>query len=518
MALGKDVSGDEMSGPSNPSGVTNKRPQQQRTIVSPQSVKKSLMKNIPNPAGTVPTAKQVHRDQVFRPTRAPASNAAKQQSSIDGLLQCNQLLNTKRLSNGAHLEFVSLDLEFSGLTFDDVELNKSTDFHGYFQNLVKGAKNFAVVQLGVCLAGRKPNDHVWHLEPFNIYLFPHRRRLCFVDTTSLTFLSNCGFSFNEWVGNGVDFEALHDIEFEKAYPDDCDNMIRDIHAVEERGAQIILKSIMQLDIPLVLHNGLLDLLHLCDKFLASVGNLESEVQFAERIRHYFPGGIYDTKYIARAGQFSNFPSSASKGFSLEKLSEFLMTDESHKKGISIHGAFAKKYSMGSARLHEAGYDAYLTAQCFIVELQHYLLAPDPMSTFATLIQSYNPIAAMGELAGAMNAISYGQDGCRRCVQNEMCENWKDYCSRNRLVNVLDLYIPPHCFDLVETLNERGGDAALGQKYSTVFKSTGKPNLQKTSDPSKSYNKLSSLTGRIQKFTNVKSAQQCNGGGSERQKL
>jgi len=97
------------------------------------------------------------------------------------------------------LEFIAVDLEFTGLPKSEVE---TAGAETYFSNAVNGAREFAAVQSGVCLAGRLEDDQLWYTEPYNFYLYPRRRRVCRLDTHSISFLRDNGFDYAEWIDSG----------------------------------------------------------------------------------------------------------------------------------------------------------------------------------------------------------------------------------------------------------------------------------------------------------------------------
>lgn len=105
--------------------------------------------------------------------------------------------------------------------------------------------------------------------------------------------------------------------------------------------------------PLVLHNGMLDLLFCFQAFEA---DLPAEIDsFKRSVRELFPGGIYDTRLIAL--ESGTVPSG---GAALETLIDVLKSDTAAAVQIVNSG----KYSDAIGQVHEAGYDALITGQVF----------------------------------------------------------------------------------------------------------------------------------------------------------
>jgi len=64
-----------------------------------------------------------------------------------------------------------------------------------------------------------------------------------------------------------------------------------ISPLEPCGAQIILEAIMEVEVPMVLHNGLLE------KFLVSLRRFTDQGDFAKLVIDQFSGLGYDTEYL-----------------------------------------------------------------------------------------------------------------------------------------------------------------------------------------------------------------------------
>eukprot|EP01053_Blabericola_migrator_P008380 Blabericola_migrator_1__8379@NODE_4361_length_1199_cov_12_540636_g2697_i0_p2_GENE_NODE_4361_length_1199_cov_12_540636_g2697_i0NODE_4361_length_1199_cov_12_540636_g2697_i0_p2_ORF_typecomplete_len138_score24_35CAF1/PF04857_20/7_8e19_NODE_4361_length_1199_cov_12_540636_g2697_i035415 len=97
-------------------------------------------------------------------------------------------------------EFVSLDLEFSGLSISNIKYETVEDYYLVSRQSVP---SFLAVELGLCCVRRDPdNDKQWILTPFTFPLYPSRRTLFYSDSISLSWLIQQGFDIQKWVDEG----------------------------------------------------------------------------------------------------------------------------------------------------------------------------------------------------------------------------------------------------------------------------------------------------------------------------
>jgi target of EGR1 protein 1 len=101
-----------------------------------------------------------------------------------------------------------------------------------------------------------------------------------VDTESLKFLQNHGFDFNLHVEKGIKYSKGNDNDDNKK----CYDYIRQLFI-----------EISVAKVPIVLHNGLIDLIFLYENFYANCPN--TLMKFVADLSEIFPSGIFDTKYI-----------------------------------------------------------------------------------------------------------------------------------------------------------------------------------------------------------------------------
>ena len=116
-------------------------------------------------------------------------------------------------------------------------------------------------------------------------------------------------------------------------------------------------------LPIVGHNCFYDLLHTYQSFYGEVPPYID--QFKQKWISKFPR-TFDTKYLAEANDVLGGlqPPATLKG-----LCDF-MSKTSPQVSIAINGAC--KYGEGPDLSHDAGYDAMMTSQVFIMQLQHII--------------------------------------------------------------------------------------------------------------------------------------------------
>ncbi len=116
------------------------------------------------------------------------------------------------------------------------------------------------------------------------------------------------------------------------------------------GARQILDLVAESGVPVVGHNTLLDVLHVLRMCSSNVtGNLD---QFKALTMTHFPGGIVDTKYVAK----NLFPKEQFGFTGLEELSDVLRP---HMPQVEVEG------EEGKEQFHDACYDALQTGRVFL---------------------------------------------------------------------------------------------------------------------------------------------------------
>eukprot|EP00919_Chromeraceae_sp_WS-2016_P075415 GHVR01178414.1.p1 GENE.GHVR01178414.1~~GHVR01178414.1.p1 ORF type:complete len:336 (-),score=78.54 GHVR01178414.1:326-1300(-) len=281
-------------------------------------------------------------------------------------------------------EFVAFDCEFSGLfsSFD-----KEVTLQGHWDLCRESIPNFLTIQFGICTARRDPVEHCnWVLSPHNFYVYPSERRNFMSDTKTLQWLLKQGFDFSRWLEEGLSYAPLSLLKD----PECAGSVRRHGENISLCGIQRLIERVIEKDKPLVGHHCILDLIHIHDKFIGIVP--EDLYEFASELRRLFPSGLFDTKLIAGESRTKVFHLADRSGTALEALRDHLMSGHKGSCVFSLSDN-ACEYSLEpgeSSQSHEAGYDALMCAEVFILELlalQRHTLAN--LSTTAIAILNRN---------------------------------------------------------------------------------------------------------------------------------
>ncbi|KAG2174926.1 hypothetical protein INT43_005988 [Umbelopsis isabellina] len=192
------------------------------------------------------------------------------------------LLSSKIVAILAEATFIAIDTEFTGLgeKHDNV---RAPNIEERYQNLVKVVKSHALSAIGLTAFKKTHSDassSTWRVDNFNILLSLQASYT--VSHQSLRFLADSGFDFNKQIRKGLPYTAGADAE---ANPDTVRYLFRHM-----------LYEVNRLKIPIVIHNGLMDLMYL---YYSMYTDLPANLLiFAADLSDMFPGGIIDTKYIS----------------------------------------------------------------------------------------------------------------------------------------------------------------------------------------------------------------------------
>ncbi|CAD8122816.1 unnamed protein product [Paramecium sonneborni] len=174
-------------------------------------------------------------------------------------------------------------------------------------------------------------------------------------------------SINKEFGKNYEFHCKYDsdvlIKREKLYivkgPEPVETKKQNVEEVNEfAGVRVLLDQISQQKTPLILHNGLMDIMHVYDKFFETLPDSKNE--FITKVNQIFPE-IYDTKYIInqsysvynKVGQFSELKNSFINLQSLEP--NVVFGDECQEyNNLDDNQSFE----------HEAGFDSYMAGSIF----------------------------------------------------------------------------------------------------------------------------------------------------------
>jgi target of EGR1 protein 1 len=159
-----------------------------------------------------------------------------------------------------------------------------------YKFIAKSASDYAILSLGIsCFSietSSLVNSNVQiENRTFNILTFCLDDFM--IEPQSIKFLSSHGFDFNQNFKNGIGYHKGNDNTetfTRKKQTNTSHYLIRSL-----------IVKIAELKIPIVLHNGFIDLIFIYENFYAKCP--ESLMKFVADLSEIFSGGIYDTKYI-----------------------------------------------------------------------------------------------------------------------------------------------------------------------------------------------------------------------------
>jgi target of EGR1 protein 1 len=173
-------------------------------------------------------------------------------------------------------EFVAIDLEFSGL--GDTKAIRISNIKDRYKSLRDTVHNYAICSVALTLFSNNSDGY----ETLN-FEFPLNCNMDYkVSNDSLKFLVRNGFDYHVQLQHGVEYTPKHSYEKQivnrQAFPFD----------------KIIRNHLLRKKVPLVFHNGLLDLMFIYGHFYAPLP--ESLDVFLADLSDMIE--VYDTKYIS----------------------------------------------------------------------------------------------------------------------------------------------------------------------------------------------------------------------------
>ncbi|KAI9240327.1 MAG: ribonuclease CAF1 [Podila humilis] len=195
-----------------------------------------------------------------------------------------------------HASFIALDAEFTGLG-SNLGATRANDMQERYQNLSNLAKSHALVAFGLSIfildsssAPEKAQDgdspqnpeNAYKVHNFNFSMLFEKDYM--VSPRSMLFLAENGLDLNQWILEGIPYTGGCRLNNEGGRGNPNGIM------------RSIFKRIMNQHVPVVVHNGFLDLIFLYHSFYADLPpNL---AMFVADLSDMFPGGLYDTKYVS----------------------------------------------------------------------------------------------------------------------------------------------------------------------------------------------------------------------------
>ena len=170
---------------------------------------------------------------------------------------------------------ISIDTEFTGL--GDSKKTKSQNIEDRYRALAQVVMSHALLALGLVVFEKTEIPNTIKSHAFHFVLLSNNEFL--LSPRSCSFLVDNGFDFNYQFRNGIPYTPGDVLEQEQLDPLRC-----------------LFRFLLSLKVPIVVHNGLLDLMFLYHSFYSTLP-MELPV-FVADLSDMFKGGLYDTKYIA----------------------------------------------------------------------------------------------------------------------------------------------------------------------------------------------------------------------------
>ncbi|KAJ2451194.1 hypothetical protein EV183_003778 [Coemansia sp. RSA 2336] len=204
-------------------------------------------------------------------------------------------LSSDILKQISQASFIAIDTEFTGLSLchaspalglNTADWNvRASDMREMYKAMANVAKSHALVSLGLSTFTHTSTG-MFHVYNFNCIL--QEQNTHFINPASMSFLAQNGFDINKQAQLGIRY-------FSGPNPMPLESRSADINLEGTLMRDVVFEMIRQKK-PLVIHNGLFDLVYLYQSFFGPLP--DSYESFVFDLSQMFPAGIYDTKFIA----------------------------------------------------------------------------------------------------------------------------------------------------------------------------------------------------------------------------
>lgn len=190
-----------------------------------------------------------------------------------------------------NVEYITIDTEFTGLGTSNKSNSKDLEYR--YATLMEVAKTRGIFSIGIGLFKRERDEQsveenvdkvvTYSVSCYNFLTISYAECVL-MEPSSIEFLINSGFSIDRLVKVGSPYIPNHEVS-NKSGNIDTNKLLRSLF-----------ETIICAKKPIVIHNGLLDLLFLYQNFY---NTLPPDLNvFVADLFEMFSGGIYDTKAIA----------------------------------------------------------------------------------------------------------------------------------------------------------------------------------------------------------------------------
>ncbi|KAJ3323805.1 Target of EGR1, member 1 (Nuclear) [Boothiomyces sp. JEL0866] len=178
-------------------------------------------------------------------------------------------------------EYIAIDTEFTGL---GDKKTKDQNIEDRYVALAELAKSHAVNAVGLSVFELADDTECAKYKVSNFHFVMLSTKPHMISPSSMSFLVEHGFDFNDQFRNGIPYYPGNDVVLEQN-DKQCNTIFRELFM-----------DILNQECPVVLHNGMLDLVFLYQSFYCELP--PTLPTFIADVSEMFTGKLFDTKYIS----------------------------------------------------------------------------------------------------------------------------------------------------------------------------------------------------------------------------